>query len=400
MQLFKKEIKNRVLILHNEGNFFNNPSLKCIIDELLARNITVDIRYHQNFFSPSKCSNVRLLPYGIFLELLRKFLSQKLCSSFLLNILMRFENLLLFERYQLVLAIDRQGLVEAAELYKIDKTPYVFLSFEIFFLSETSRKFKALEIQASQNVEMWIVQDSERAACLIEENYLSKNNCFILPLASEAIPTKAKVRLRDVLGISKEKKVAMMMGSLEPWSMADEIINSVKEWTDNWVLLIHHRYGFYEHIENLLGDKNKHLLNTKIFISRSSSNNVDDMSEILAGIDVGLAFYKPDYSCKYTGKNIKHIGMSSGKISTFLRNAVPVIINDIGLYAEYLNQYNFGVQIDLPCNLNNAFLQIDADNMKEQAQLFYNEQLNFEKYKQELFDQKLMPIITRCSKNK
>ena len=35
----------RVLIIHTDGNSFNNPSLKCIIDLLLEKGCEIDLRY-------------------------------------------------------------------------------------------------------------------------------------------------------------------------------------------------------------------------------------------------------------------------------------------------------------------------------------------------------------------
>jgi hypothetical protein len=41
-------LKN-VLIIHTDGNSFNNPSLKCIMDLLLEQGCKIDLRYPKSF---------------------------------------------------------------------------------------------------------------------------------------------------------------------------------------------------------------------------------------------------------------------------------------------------------------------------------------------------------------
>src|SRR4029078_10432171 len=132
---------------------------------------------------------------------------------------------------------------EAAALSALTGTPYILISFEIMFASETSHRVKRIERKASRNLALWVIQDEERAACLQEENGLDSKKRMLVPLASLGLGIQAAPRLRDELGIPKEKKVAILMGTIADWAMAKEIILSAPNWPDKWVLIIQESYG-------------------------------------------------------------------------------------------------------------------------------------------------------------
>ena len=124
------------------------------------------------------------------------------------------EKILIYREYDLIIGVDRQGLIEASILSKLTKKPYIFISFEIMFESETSAKCKLLEIKASKAVSKWIVQDVVRADILANENQLQTFNRILLPLASAGSGVLNSDRLRDYLGIPENKKVAILIGSI------------------------------------------------------------------------------------------------------------------------------------------------------------------------------------------
>ena len=70
----------------------------------------------------------------------------------------------------MVIGIDRIGLIESYFISKLRKKPLVYISFEIFFQEETSKKFKDLEKKTSKLVKLFIVQDKIRKKYLSLEN--------------------------------------------------------------------------------------------------------------------------------------------------------------------------------------------------------------------------------------
>lgn len=373
-----------VLIIHPEGNCFNNPSLKCIIDMLLDNGCDIDLRYKKSFASFSAVKGIKNIPYGKVFNYFKKIIVDIFYSWKMASIIVFFEKLLLYKRqYDLIIGVDRYGLIEASMLHRLYNIPYIFISFEIIFEVETSSLYKSLERKASQDVALWLVQDNVRAEQLQHENKLPQIKKYLLPLASTGLGCFKKERLRDSLGISAEKKVAIVIGSIAKWSMTRQILESVVDWPEDWVIIIHERYG---RTNECLKNNSKHYgIHKKIFISNSAASMVDDMGYILAGVSVGIAFYKADFSSHYTGNNILYLGMASGKIATYLRYGVPVILNEIGVYSQEAKLYKFGYVVQKPSQIKDILVEASRDEYRNNAITYFSKKLDFNNYKDELF---------------
>jgi hypothetical protein len=370
----------RALIIHAEGNLFNNPTLKCVADMMLAHGYEIDFRYRRSEAPMPEVEGLNYLPFGARLWRLKTILFNRIAIFPLAVCSVLLEKLFLYRKYDLIIAVDRLGLIEAAALSMLTDTPYIFLSFEIMFAAETSDRVKHIERTASRNVALWIVQDEERAACLQVENKLDPQKRMLVPLASLDLGTKGVARLRDNLGIPMESRVAILMGSIDDWTMAKEVILSALSWPAGWALIIHDRYGLTEQRLSGLMEQLKPALGHSIFISNAASDAVDDMSNILAGVDVGLAFYKPVYIGPYFGKNLVHLGLASGKISTCLRYGVPVITNEIGLYAQKVRDFQLGAVVETPDQIGQCLSVFKAETYGHNAQAFFSSQLDFRLY--------------------
>jgi glycosyltransferase involved in cell wall biosynthesis len=381
----KQDKSNRILIIHSDGNTYNNPSLKCIIDLLLDNGYTIDLRYPSSFAPMPSVNNVRLIPFGRFVGRLKRIVYNRLCSVVLMYLAVFFENLVYYRNYDLIIGVDRQGLLEANILNRLKRTPFIYISFEMTFEDETSLHFKTPERIASKNISWWIVQDDVRASELKREIGLIDSNKMLLPLASAGRGNKSQARLRDLLTIPEDKNVAIVIGSISKWSMTREIVRSVNNWPEDWVLILHERYGRTSHtLAEEFGDL-EHLVGQQIFISDSASEMVDDMSMILSGIDAGLAFYSPSYGGDaHAGKNLKFLGLASGKISTYLRYGVPVIANEIGLYAEEIRKNNLGVVVNGPDELPDALMAMGNEDYSQNIIRYYSEFLDFDIYADKL----------------
>ena len=324
----------KVLIIHPEGNAFNNPSIKALIDLLQSYGVIVSIRYQRSAVPMANSSGVILRPWGKIYGRLKRIVFDYFASELISYALILGELLFLQEKYDLIVGVDRQGIIEAYLWWRLTRIPYVFWSFEIMFLSETSVKYKKLEKQASKFASLWFVQDKLRASKLRSENDFANYNCRFVPLASAGIGEFSDKRLRDELGIPKSKKVAMLMGSLSEWSMASEVIQTVDRWPSDWVLIVHDRYGRTDAFIRKIAPSLAGLVQTKIFESTKAVDCVDDMGFILNGVTVGFAFYNPNFSSPYTGNNLAFLGLASGKVATYWRYGIPVIMNSIGEYSD------------------------------------------------------------------
>ncbi len=380
------KVHKRALIIHPEGNTFSNPSLKCIVDLLIEKGFTVDIRH---CISPSVMPDregIRYFPYGKIYRKVKSFVFDRWINRVLMYISVAWENTVHYKNNDVIIAVDRLGLIEAYILNKLTKTPYIFISFEIMFAEETSREFKGIEKTASKNIKGWVAQDSDRANALVIENGLSVSNLFTLPLASSKNGTLQTKRLRDILGINPDKKVAIAIGSMEDWTMINEVLASVGKWPDDWCLIIHDRYGDTGNTLKKSGIDITQMINKKIFISNKSADAVDDLGAILSGVDVGLTFYKPLYTSPFVGKNLEILGLASGKISTHLRYGIPVIMNNIGMYAAEATKHKFGLVIDHPDSLADCLAVGIPEDTSQHAIDYFSRILDFDNYKEELYN--------------
>lgn len=373
----QRQRDKRALIIHSDGNLFNNPTLKCVVDIMLARGYEIDFRYPRTDAPMPTVEGLNYLPFGTRLWRLKNILYNKFAIYTLAFCAVFLEKLFLYRRYDLIIAVDRLGLIEAAVLNALTNTPYALISFEIMFASETSARVKRIERKASERLSLWVIQDEERATCLREENGLDPNKGLLVPLASLGPGTQTAPRMRDKIGIPHDKKVAILMGSISEWAMAQEIILSAQKWPEDWVLVVHDRYGLTETRVSSLLQSLSAVIGHQVFLSNQASDAVDDMSHILAGIDVGLAFYKPIYVGPYLGKNLEYLGLASGKISTCLRYGVPVITNEIGLYAKKVREHKLGAVVEAPAQIAACLQTFKPVACGKNAKDYFSRELDF-----------------------
>lgn len=385
MELSERNPPRQILVIDTEGNLFNNPSFKCILDLLLEKGCGIDLRYPSSHAPMPRVTGVRMLPYGRLVKKLKAVIFGRLCSWRLAVLSVAAESRLLYRNYDLVIGIDRQGLIEGGILKRLKGIPFVFVSFEIMFEAETSPRYKSLERRVSDSASLWIVQDDIRAEQLESENGLKPTNKMLLPLASAGLGSPRNDRLRDTLGVPPDKRVAIMIGSMAGWSMAGGILRSVAGWPEDWVLIVHERYG---RTRSALGSdvaSIEPLIGRKIFLSEAATEKVDEMSNVLAGVSVGLAFYEPDYESYHTGRNLVYLGLASGKISTYLRHGIPVILNNIGLYAEEASRYGFGRVVVAPEEIGANLDACLGENYRRNAREYFLKKLDFNNFREQLW---------------
>ncbi len=358
--------------------------MNCLVNALLELNASITIKYAPSAAPMPNLDRVTLWPIDKNLLRAKSIIYDKTCSWILSKILFITSNKTNYKCFDLIIGVDRFGLIEAGLINEIYKTPYIFFSFEIMFEAENSKRYKEMERRASRSVSLWIAQDEIRGAKLQSENRLNPKKNFYIPLASLGLGDVSRTRLRDQLGIAEQKKCALMMGSLTTWSLAKEVVESTSQWPSDWTLIIHDRYGNTSNELLKLGLDLSQLDGDRIYLSSGAVTKVDDMSEIFSGVDVGLAFYQPDSIGPYAGQNLEYLGLASGKISTFLRYGVPIIMNNIGLYSELAVEHEFGFVVSAPAALPEALAQLPNHEFCENAKKFYTQKLDFKNYKNDL----------------
>ena len=351
----------RIAIIHPEGNINNNPNLTGIVEILCEKNYEVDIYslIRHEIYQKSPCNGSRLfLEDCTNQEELEKILRHKFNSP-----------------YSLVIGVDR-GIIEAEIISSILGVPYGLISYEIFFADETGFEYKKLEIKACHNINFFIVQDEMREKLLCSENQIKCDNIFYIPVAGRGIKNVVKQKLwHKKYNIPADHKIAVYMGSVHKWAMIDEIIDYAPNIPSDWHIIIHNRYG------NNFVNKNyiRLIENTpNIHLSNEIFDSFESMKNALSSSDLGLAFYNPIKGDKYAGKNIQHLGLSSGKISTYLQHGVPIATNVNYPFSDYIKKYNIGCYFEDIQELLAKLNMLRDNNLTENCILFFDEFLNLD----------------------
>lgn len=336
---------SRIAIFHPEGNFPNNPHLAGVLELLLERGHEVHL-YCQPHPSQRHAQNHPKLhvvplppPPG----------RRNVPGSVLFSPRSSREAIVRtalhgLPRFSLALGVDL-GVVDAAHVARVQGIPHGLLSYELLFESEVGRDFKREEVDACRDVVFALCQDDERAGHLARENAISRERILTMPVAGRgARGGNRTFALHDALGLTRDTKIAVYIGSTEArWTGSDVLLADVGKWPADWTLVLHHRFDSRS-MERLLSGLSGPA-RSKVFISPFPSLAAHELHHLLHACDLGLCFYTPTYDAPLLGRNLEHIGMASGKFTTYLQHGLPVLVNDQGEMGRHVRRENLGWRI-------------------------------------------------------
>lgn len=319
-----------IMILHGEGNLNVNPNLTGIVEILCAQG------YRIHYYCPR-------LP-GI---------PQTAPNSSVRYVFVENSQLRLIDTYSLIIGIDRDGVIAAAMVARQLHVPYGLISYEIFFADETGADFKQPEIDACAEVRFAVCQGSERSRQLVLENRIPADRIIDIPVAGRFVRRGERNHtLHSTLGLPPETKIALYVGSVvSAWTMVNDLILNTENWDDDWVLVLHGRYNDHD----MQRFQQRHKPAKRVFFTPRSGLPFEALQSLVQAADLGIALYRPTFADAHEGNNLKYLGMSSGKISTYLQHGVPIVVNDIGEMADHVDEYQLGIHVhtldELPARL-------------------------------------------------
>ncbi len=353
---------SRILIIHPEGNINNNTNLTGIVEILCEKGYSVDIfsRKRSNHTQENPCPGARLITSRIADPLDNAVLFQP-GSNLNQDALDRFKNA--FSGFGLVIGVDR-GIMEAALAADILGIPYGLISYELYFREETSIDYKLPEISACRHLSFAVCQDRVRSACLARENEIPPEKIINIPVAGRAIVNRERsYALHDSLGINRDKKIAVYIGSATAkWAGFEELIESTDLWDDSWALVLHHRYSEITKNElNMFRDRKN------CFTSPFPSLPFKDLHLLLNAADLGVAFYIPQMNSRIPQErlNLVNIGMASGKISAYLQHCLPILINELGEMSNAVRANKLGWVINSFSDIGKLLSTINRETIDQ-----------------------------------
>jgi len=262
--------------------------------------------------------------------------------------------------YKAIFGIDPEGLETAGYISDLLHIPLIYWSFELLLTRElTGKKLRVLkerEVILSRKADIIVIQDKERAKLMVVDNNISMNKFLFIPNAP-IIPTQQKSTnyWHQHFKLNEDQHVVLHAGSLGDWTGISEIISSVNDWPEDWVLIVHTRYDTGKNYELLklqtIADPNR------VFFSTQPVPR-DRYPELVAGADIGIAFYLPS-GTPFTQENIHTIGLSSGKIAYYLMAGLPIIVNRWPSISKLVENERCGIVVESASEIGDAIRKIN-----------------------------------------
>lgn len=378
-----------ILFINPNKDTFTNPTLVTVFEQLASREETRIslLTQEQSLAAPDNLKSISLLYFPVFAVTwskkiwtwLPKLKAQKQLARFCEE-----------ERVSVIIAIDPVGLIIGGRVKKrLPETKLHYLSFELFFGDELAdfpyyRKIKKKEIYYSRFIDCLIIQDEERRNLLLKENSIhpATIRSFLIPVspAVSAIDPASRAEWRQKLGVSEDQLILVHSGSLEKWSGGNYILDMLRAGLpENVLLLIHSKEKL-----QVSHPVHRKLLDFKakgypLLIRDSLFENYAAYLGFLQVADLALALYQIDKSSPYTGKNIGHIGLASGKFACYMSQGIPAVVMQSTSYEQLAEKYDFGYVVHEISDIRQALVSLTREELepkKKAAFQLYDEILD------------------------
>jgi O-antigen biosynthesis protein len=354
-----------LLIAHPEGNLNYNPNLAGLVELLTQAGHLVtyvaprDVKLDQTTAVPGL--TMRLLEGRI--EHGPLFFAET------------HDDVAAWSGYDLIIGIDR-GIIEAAVIARYHGVALALISYEIFFKDECPPDFNAPMVDACRDIVFATCQDNLRARLLCEEYGIPAHKVLKMPVAGRGFrgASPKPRRLHETFGLPGDVRTVLHMGSFDDWTRAPFLLESTHSWPSDWALVIHARYGLRPALRELvqkLGDPER------VFVSEAKFGSLVQMADFIRSADLGVALYHATNANRWQGRNIDSIGLSSGKISTYLQHGVPVATHGLGEMSDWLRFYGAGQVFAL----DEPFIpKAPREDGVQACRAMFDEQLNLDRF--------------------
>jgi glycosyltransferase involved in cell wall biosynthesis len=256
--------------------------------------------------------------------------------------------------YAFVIGFEPNGIIMAGIMSLIWRVPCVYHSLEIPDLVSNPSSYNIplfLERHFAQSAIYCLTQDEQRCDVLALQYDLPREKLLVVynsPIGDEKFPQKSTY-LIDKFKI-ENKQIVLAVGSLQLQHYIDEIVRSVDDWPDNFVLVVHGWFGNAKDEQAIRSEADSRT--EKVFISTELLGD-EEKYQVFQSADVGLVFFKP------INNNFLYAAGSAGKLYDFMRSGVPIIANNLPGMKEIIEQDNdCGIVVDSPQEIGKALPEI------------------------------------------
>lgn len=255
--------------------------------------------------------------------------------------------------YDYIFPVEVRSLLAVADIGE----NIIYYNMEILDWSEENpiygkdkKLLKLLEYKALQNVSAVAIQNDKRAEQFQKINDFNKK-IFILPVASMGEPISTKDSFfRDKFSIPQNVYTVIYSGNIMPWAKCIEMVDSVKNWPENFCLVLHTWRKNVFKTEYGLKVK-EHTKGLPVYFSENYLD-IDDLAKCLSSADIALMFYEP------IDVNFVEILFSSNKLAEYLKAGLPVITFGYPELKRFFDEQGIGKTISTMDELPEALSKI------------------------------------------
>lgn len=285
------------------------------------------------------------------------------------------------DSYQYIVGIEVLGLYTAHILKSNPGQKIIYFNMELFKLSTSRLPDRylrgALEsFVLKNNIDHIAIANKERIKVFLnDKKYIPASMVEMLPVASLGEPYLEKGNyFREKFNIPDDKTIVLYSGNIVEWAMCLEIVESVKNWGDEFVLVLH---TYIEHPQNedYYDLIEKAMLPGRVFISQKHFS-FWELDKILSSAEIGLLFYREK------DENFTEIGFSSNKLTQYLKTGMPIITNDLPFFSKFFDEHKCGKCVSSFEEIAGTISEISRDYSvyRKNAVSCYENYFDFRKY--------------------
>lgn len=338
--------KKRILLVHPSGYISISPTIISIIQFLNEKNYQVDII---SVFG----DEINELPYQAY-YLIKKATHQSLPFPFkaVVSLLLYFAYpfLLLIHifrnPYKNAFAIDTIGLFYTLLLPK--KINLIYIVLHIQYLKELVQQrdpagilLKYAERIKLKTIKYILIQDIYRKQSFIEENKINPHQTifFLVPNAYRGKSGIGKTTYyQQKHSLPRDSKIVLLAGAVEEWSYPVFLAQCAASPSNslNYHLIIQSRESVFEDSPLIQELRSMEKESQNVILSLTPLPFLS-LNEAFSSAHIGCALYTND-----NFKNQTFVGGASGKMLSYLKNGLPVIMMDSPGVTEIINRYRCG----------------------------------------------------------
>lgn len=293
------------------------------------------------------------------------------------------------KQYRCMIAFDPHGFLLCKEIYP--QAVPIYYSLELYLKKDPPSPFSSLaamrqfkktlarERKLVKDIKGLIIQSREREKLFRADHLLNDAvPSLILPVTyrGPAVAEKSGY-LHERLQISPEVKLALHLGGMNYWFPCIEMAQAFSG-LDGWVLVFqgnHNRDYLNLFRQKMAMDK----INNAMVLDQYY-DEIDDLDKVLMSCAIGIAWYDA------LSANFLTAGMSSGKISAYLKFGLPVIANSSPSTEEAVEKSGSGICIADMNEMATAIKKICHEYacFSANARREYEKRYRFENYHQPL----------------